>query len=106
MTLLPVGRGVGGEGAGGLGWVANARALLSAPLGHLRTCEWEGGGDPHFAGLKEFPSLLLLCVAYAASSLSVHVCVGGCIKTTIIVIHTPQTNTHTQTYSSLSHVSS
>lgn len=106
MTLLlsqpelrVAGDGAGATAASGLGLGVNARALLSAPLGHLRTCEWEGGDYPHFAGLKDFPLLLLLCVAYAASSLSVHVCVCVClclcgsIKTTIIVIHTPQANT-------------
>lgn len=91
--------GVGGEGAAD--WVRGqmrGRYCLR-PLGHLRTCEWEGGDDPHFAGLKDFPLLLLLRVAYAASSLSVHVCVCLCgsIKTTIIVIHTPQANTHRHT---------
>lgn len=71
--------GVGGKCAGvivcSLGAFANVRV---------------GGLTPRILqGLRIFPLLLLLCVAYAASSLSVHVCVSGSgsIKTTIIVSH-------------------
>lgn len=58
-------------------------------------------------GLRIFPRFyycvwLMLQVRWVCMC----VCMGGSIKTTIIVIHTPQTNTHTQTHSSLSHVSS